>query len=41
MNVKFLGTRGTWRDVADSARTTINQEAGYKEPSSNWKRRML
>lgn len=41
MNVKFLGKRGSWRDVADSARTTINKEAGEKEPSSNWKRRML
>lgn len=41
MNVKFLGKRGSWRDVADSARTTINKEAGENEPSSNWKRRML
>lgn len=41
MKVKFLGVRGTWRDVADSARTTINKEAGEKEPSSSWKRRML
>lgn len=41
MHVKFLKTKGTWRDVADSARTTINREAGTKEPSSNWKRRML
>ncbi|WP_160693148.1 thymidylate synthase ThyX [Clostridium sp. C2-6-12] len=41
MKVKFLGKRGSWRDVADSARTTINKEAGEKEPSSNWKRRML
>jgi hypothetical protein len=41
MKVKFLGIRGSWRDVADSARTTINKEAGDKEPSSSWKRRML
>lgn len=41
MDVKFLGKRGSWRDVADCARTTINKEAGEKEPSSNWKRRML
>lgn len=27
MKVKLLGTRGSWRDVADSARTTINKEA--------------
>jgi hypothetical protein len=32
---------GTWRDVADSARTTIHKEAGEGEPSSEWKRRML
>ena len=41
MKVRFLGIRGSWRDVADSARTTINKEEGEKEPSSNWKRRML
>lgn len=32
---------GTWRDVADRARTTIGKEAGIGEPSSEWKRRML
>ena len=32
---------GTWRDVANAARTTIGQEAGEGEPSSKWKRRML
>lgn len=41
MKVKFLGIRGNWRDVVNSARTTINMEAGDKEPSSNWKRRIL
>lgn len=41
MWVKYLGTKGTWREVADSANTTINKEAGTKEPSSEWKRRML
>lgn len=41
MRAEFLGTRGTWRDVADAANTTINKEAGIKEPSSQWKRRML
>lgn len=41
MKVEFLGIRGSWRDVADAARTTINKEAGTKEPSSGWKRRML
>jgi len=37
----YLGTKGTWREVADSANTTIHKEAGTKEPSSQWKRRML
>jgi len=41
MKVKFLGCKGTWREVANSANTTINKEEGIKEPSSNWKRRML
>jgi len=41
MRVKFLGKKGIWRDIADSANTTVHKEAGVKEPSSNWKRRML
>ena len=39
--LEFYGTRSTWRDVADAARTTINREAGAGEPSSAWKKRML
>lgn len=41
MKVEFSGTKGTWREVADSANTTINKEAGMKEPTSQWKKRML
>lgn len=41
MRVKILGVKGTWREVADSANTTVHMEAGEKEPSSKWKRRML
>lgn len=41
MNIKLLKIKGTWREVADSARTTIHKEAGTNEPSSSWKRRML
>ena len=41
MNAKYISTKGTWREVANSARTTINKEAGEGDPSSNWKRRML
>ena len=39
--LKFYGTRSTWRDVADAARTTINKEGGSGEPSSGWKKRIL
>lgn len=41
MEVKFIKSKGTWRDVADSARTTIGKDAGRGNPSDNWKRRML
>ncbi len=41
MRINFLGRKGTWREVANSANTTIAREAGTKEPSSGWKRRML
>ncbi len=41
VTLEFMGTRSTWRDVADAARTTINREAGSKDPSSEWKKRML
>jgi hypothetical protein len=37
----YLGTKGTWREVADAANTTIHKEAGTQEPSAQWKRRML
>lgn len=41
MKCLFLGKKGTWREVANSANTTVSKEAGLKEPSSKWKRRML
>ena len=41
MRCKFLGTKGTWREVANSARVTIGKEDGEGEPSSHWKKRML
>jgi hypothetical protein len=41
VKVEFLGQKGTWREIANSANTTIHKEPGNKEPSSNWKRRML
>lgn len=41
MNVKILDIKGTWREVADAARTTISLPPGDKEISSEYKRRML
>ena len=41
MRCNFIKTKGTWRDIANSANTTINKEEGIKEPSSLWKKRML
>lgn len=41
MKVDLLGIKGTWREVANSARTTIHKEAGEGKPSSAWIRRML
>ena len=39
--IKFLKVKGTWREVADAARTTIRREEGEGEPSSRWKKRIL
>jgi hypothetical protein len=41
LKVNLLGIKGTWREVADAARTTIGKDAGEGEPSSLWKKRML
>ena len=41
MKISEIKITGSWRDVADSARTTINMKPGTGEPSSSWKRRML
>ena len=38
MSIEFLGTKGTWRDVADSARTTVGMDKGNKEVKENWKK---
>ena len=39
--LKFLKVIGTWREVADAARTTIRKDEGTGEPSSKWKRQIL
>ncbi len=41
MKLAFLKIKGSWRDVADAARTTVSKEAGDKEPSSIWKKKIL
>jgi hypothetical protein len=41
MRVKFIRSKGKWREIANSCNTTINKSEGEKEPSSNWKRRIL
>ena len=39
--LKFLKVKGSWREVADAARTTIRREEGTGEPSARWKKRIL
>lgn len=41
MICEFLGLKGTWTDVLNSARTTVNKEEVEKEPSSKWKKSIL
>ena len=41
MIFKLFRIKGTWREVADSCRTTINLEAGTGEPTDAWKKRIL
>ncbi len=41
MKVPWCQCQGTWRAVADAARTTIGKEAGHGEPSPAWKKRIL
>lgn len=39
--VKFMKVLGSWREVADAARTTIRRDEGEGEPSAKWKKRIL
>lgn len=41
MTVEGMKVSGSWREVADAARTTIGKEAGTGEPSSRWKKNIL
>lgn len=40
-SLKFLKVIGSWRSVADAARTTIRMPEGVKEPSAKWKKTIL
>ncbi len=40
-SLRFLKVLGSWREVADAARTTIRMPEGTKEPTSKWKKRIL
>ena len=39
--LKYLKCSGSWRDVADAARTTIRLDGGSGDPSPRWKKRIL
>jgi hypothetical protein len=41
VEIKNIKIKGTWREVADSARTTIGLSEGEKEPSNKWKKQIL
>ena len=41
VKLKFLKVIGTWRDVADAARTTIRKDEGSGEPSPKWKKTIV
>ena len=41
MKIDYLKTKGTWNEINDSCRVTVNKESNDKEPSSIWKRKLL
>lgn len=41
MTARLVKKHGTWRDVANLANVTIGREDGEKEPSTEWKRKIL
>ena len=41
MEVQLLKVKGTWRDIADACNTTIGKDIGDKEPTDDWKRKIL
>jgi len=41
MKVTINNTSDNWEDILDAARTTANKPSSGKEPSSEWKRRLI
>lgn len=41
LEIKNAKIKGTWREVADSARTTIGLEEGTNKVSDSWKKKIL
>lgn len=41
MKCNLIGIKGTWKDVLNSARTTVNKDEIEREPSSTWKKSIL
>ncbi len=41
MEIEYLEIKGTWREVADAARTTVSMDKGTREPSNSWKKKIL
>ena len=41
MNVKLTNVKGTWNEVVNRARTTVNKSEIDKEPSDDFKRKIL
>lgn len=41
MQIEYMERIGTWRDVADAARTTIGMDPGTGDPSDEWKRSII
>lgn len=41
MECKIIERVGSWRNVADAARTTVHKDQGAGEPSDSWKKKIL
>jgi hypothetical protein len=41
MKVELKGIKGTWKDILNKARTTVNKSELDKEPSDDFKRKIL